>query len=418
MPVLIGWAAVTGSLDWAAVHPVRRHLPLDAAALLAAVDEVPRRLQGGAACRCSPSCAAARRSGCRSSCTPGRWSRARCCSSRSRTWALLYTAVALVAGGWFLYESHRLYNLAIRHASVVADAGVPRLDRLPDADLPRRRDRSAAAVLSAMTAALRTERLRSGCAARVGHRRRVRRVPGRRSAALDPDPVPVHAARTPSSSSAATCRTARRADVLGLGVPARRRAADRDRGGAQGRGGRLGVARMLAGAGGARDTATCGRRSRASWRTPSTRRAGLHPAALGVPGRQRGEQAPRASRRFRVRSGERTRCVLPRREAHRRRRASAPRRAPASATRRVAARCRRRRRSGACATGAVSASTTAVIAAASIAASIMWMPTRIPGQAGVRLDEADRDLTSSTTRRIAREATHGLVPNAQDATRG
>ncbi|MET0976241.1 MAG: heme o synthase [Leifsonia sp.] len=31
---------------------------------------------------------------------------------------LLYTGVALVAGGWFVYESHRLYNLAIRHAEV------------------------------------------------------------------------------------------------------------------------------------------------------------------------------------------------------------------------------------------------------------------------------------------------------------
>ena len=31
---------------------------------------------------------------------------------------LLYTGVALVVGGWFLYESHRLYNLAIRHVDV------------------------------------------------------------------------------------------------------------------------------------------------------------------------------------------------------------------------------------------------------------------------------------------------------------
>jgi protoheme IX farnesyltransferase len=28
---------------------------------------------------------------------------------------LLYTAVALVTGGWFIYETHRLYNLSIRH---------------------------------------------------------------------------------------------------------------------------------------------------------------------------------------------------------------------------------------------------------------------------------------------------------------
>ncbi|KQO99892.1 heme o synthase [Leifsonia sp. Leaf264] len=31
---------------------------------------------------------------------------------------LLYTAVALVVGGWFIYESHRLYDLAIRHVEV------------------------------------------------------------------------------------------------------------------------------------------------------------------------------------------------------------------------------------------------------------------------------------------------------------
>lgn len=31
---------------------------------------------------------------------------------------ILYAAVALGAGGWFIYESHRLYNLAIRHEHV------------------------------------------------------------------------------------------------------------------------------------------------------------------------------------------------------------------------------------------------------------------------------------------------------------
>jgi protoheme IX farnesyltransferase len=30
---------------------------------------------------------------------------------------LVYSTVALVVGAWFVYESHRLYNLAIRHAS-------------------------------------------------------------------------------------------------------------------------------------------------------------------------------------------------------------------------------------------------------------------------------------------------------------
>ncbi|TFD45640.1 protoheme IX farnesyltransferase [Cryobacterium frigoriphilum] len=31
---------------------------------------------------------------------------------------LLYTGIALVTGGWFIYETHRLYNLAIRHEHV------------------------------------------------------------------------------------------------------------------------------------------------------------------------------------------------------------------------------------------------------------------------------------------------------------
>lgn len=31
---------------------------------------------------------------------------------------LLYTAVALVTGGWFIYETHRLYSHAIRHSEV------------------------------------------------------------------------------------------------------------------------------------------------------------------------------------------------------------------------------------------------------------------------------------------------------------
>ena len=46
MPVLIGWSAVTGSLAWAPVVLFGIDLLLDAAALLAAVDAVPRRLRG------------------------------------------------------------------------------------------------------------------------------------------------------------------------------------------------------------------------------------------------------------------------------------------------------------------------------------------------------------------------------------
>ena len=47
MPVLIGWSAVTGSLAWTPVVLFARHLLLDAAALLAAVAALPRRLRSG-----------------------------------------------------------------------------------------------------------------------------------------------------------------------------------------------------------------------------------------------------------------------------------------------------------------------------------------------------------------------------------
>ena len=44
VPVLVGWAAVTGGLAWAALRAVRRHLPVDAAALLGAGHPLRRRL--------------------------------------------------------------------------------------------------------------------------------------------------------------------------------------------------------------------------------------------------------------------------------------------------------------------------------------------------------------------------------------
>ena len=46
-PVLIGWAAVTGSLDWPAVVVLRRRLLLADAALLGAGHALPRRLRAG-----------------------------------------------------------------------------------------------------------------------------------------------------------------------------------------------------------------------------------------------------------------------------------------------------------------------------------------------------------------------------------
>ena len=51
-PVLVGWAAVTGTVELAGGRAVRRHLLLDAAALLGAGDEVQGRLRRRPACRC------------------------------------------------------------------------------------------------------------------------------------------------------------------------------------------------------------------------------------------------------------------------------------------------------------------------------------------------------------------------------
>ena len=174
MPVLIGWAAVTGSLAWAAVilfgviflwtpphyWPLSMRYSDDYAEVGVPMLAVVRGRTGSA---------------CRSCSTRGRRSPARCCSSRWRHMGLLYSAVALLAGGWFIYESHRLYNRAIRHGRV-ADAGVPRLDHLPDAPLPRGRDRSAAAVLSVQ--ALTTDAARPRRAPGERHPRGLRSLPG------------------------------------------------------------------------------------------------------------------------------------------------------------------------------------------------------------------------------------------------
>ena len=53
VPVLVGWAAVTDHLGWAPGRPLRRHLHLDAAALLGPRHPLPRRLRVGRACPCS-----------------------------------------------------------------------------------------------------------------------------------------------------------------------------------------------------------------------------------------------------------------------------------------------------------------------------------------------------------------------------
>ncbi|WP_223690580.1 heme o synthase [Leifsonia poae] len=117
MPVLIGWAAVTGSLDWAPFilfgviflwtpphyWPLSMKyrsdykeagVPMLAVVRGRAVVGLQVILYAWAMVACSLLLIPVAHMG------------------------VVYTAVSLVAGGWFLYESHRLYNLAIRHAAV------------------------------------------------------------------------------------------------------------------------------------------------------------------------------------------------------------------------------------------------------------------------------------------------------------
>jgi protoheme IX farnesyltransferase len=117
MPVLIGWAAVTGSLDWTPFilfgviflwtpphyWPLsmkyrddykQAGVPMLAVVRGRAVVGLQVILYAWAMVACSLLLIPVAHMG------------------------LVYIAVSLVAGGWFLYESHRLYNLAIRHESV------------------------------------------------------------------------------------------------------------------------------------------------------------------------------------------------------------------------------------------------------------------------------------------------------------
>ncbi|GAA1444459.1 heme o synthase [Leifsonia poae] len=117
MPVLIGWAAVTGSLDWAPFilfgviflwtpphyWPLSMKyrndykeagVPMLAVVRGRAVVGLQVILYAWAMVACSLLLIPVGHMG------------------------LLYTAVSLVAGGWFIYESHRLYNLSIRHETV------------------------------------------------------------------------------------------------------------------------------------------------------------------------------------------------------------------------------------------------------------------------------------------------------------
>lgn len=117
MPVLIGWAAVTGSLSWAPVilfgivflwtpphyWPLSMRYRADYASVNVPMLAVVRGrtavglqvvLYAWATLACSLLLIPVAHMG------------------------LLYSVVAIAAGGWFVFESHRLYGMAIRHDTV------------------------------------------------------------------------------------------------------------------------------------------------------------------------------------------------------------------------------------------------------------------------------------------------------------
>ena len=117
MPVLIGWAAVTGSLSWAPVilfgivflwtpphyWPLSMRYRADYASVNVPMLAVVRGrtvvglqvvLYAWATVACSLLLIPVAHMG------------------------ILYSVVAVVAGGWFVFESHRLYAMAIRHDTV------------------------------------------------------------------------------------------------------------------------------------------------------------------------------------------------------------------------------------------------------------------------------------------------------------
>jgi heme o synthase len=117
MPVLIGWAGVTGSLSWAPVilfgivflwtpphyWPLSMKYRDDYQAVNVPMLAVVRgRTQVGLQVVLYA------------------WATVVCSLLLIpiANMGLIYTAVAVVAGGWFIYESHRLYGRAIRHGEV------------------------------------------------------------------------------------------------------------------------------------------------------------------------------------------------------------------------------------------------------------------------------------------------------------
>ena len=117
MPVLIGWAAVTGDLSWPPVilfmiiflWTPPHYWPLsmkDRSDYLAAGVPMLAVVRGRAQVGLQVILYA--------------WATVACSLLLIpiADMGVLYTSIALVTGGWFIYETHRLYSLAIRHEHV------------------------------------------------------------------------------------------------------------------------------------------------------------------------------------------------------------------------------------------------------------------------------------------------------------
>ncbi|TBN56687.1 protoheme IX farnesyltransferase [Glaciihabitans arcticus] len=117
MPVLIGWAAVTGSLAWAPV------ILFGVVFLWTPPHYWPLSMKYRADYQSAsvPMLAVVRgRSQVGLQVILYAWATVACSLLLIPVadMGLIYTAVAVLSGGWFLYESHRLYNEAIRHSEV------------------------------------------------------------------------------------------------------------------------------------------------------------------------------------------------------------------------------------------------------------------------------------------------------------
>ena len=110
VPVLVGWAAVTGSLAAPGLADVRHHLLLDAAALLGARRSATATTTRPPGSRCCPSCGASRPRPARSWRTRSSSPRSRCCSLPVSTLSWGYAAAATVLGVMFIVQAIRLHG--------------------------------------------------------------------------------------------------------------------------------------------------------------------------------------------------------------------------------------------------------------------------------------------------------------------